>query len=201
VQPTFLNDINDIIEKGKIIPSNFGNSYGEFDNTKICICMAGQITDRKNYKLFVTTAEIFPEYNFLWIGGSENQTHIFSNKKNIYHIPYTENPYAYYNNIVDYFILFSTFDPCPFVVLENIIFSTPIITFKENIFTDHTSILISDIYHECDGKVELKNTIDAINTYVKNKKNINNTNHNNHIKYVVDNFSSPVQINNIISKI
>ena len=131
--------------------------------------MCGQVTERKNYKLFIEISTHFPQYNFLWIGDNIN---VFDNYSNIYHIKNTINPYKYFKQTLDYFILFSEVDPCPYVVLENILLETPIITFRENIYYHHKNELIEHIYHEYPSCINIQNGIDSINTYIKHKKNI-----------------------------
>ena len=38
------------------------------DKSKITIGMCGQISERKNYKLFIKVSILYPNYNFMWIG-------------------------------------------------------------------------------------------------------------------------------------
>ena len=63
------------------------------DTNKITIGMCGSMCERKNYKLFIEVSKHFPNYNFLWIGDTQN---IFDNYQNIFHIKSTHNPKAQY---------------------------------------------------------------------------------------------------------
>jgi hypothetical protein len=198
IQQPFIDNLDDIFKKSDeiIIFDEIHNSYNTFDKNKITICMCGQITNRKNYKLFIEIAKKYIDYNFLWIGGNKNDE--FEKVKNIYHVYFTNNPYKYYKQLVDYFILFSTIDPCPFVVLENILLNTNVITFEKNIFYDHKNETIN--YYEYPDKINFINCCDAINIYVKNKKIINNNN-NNGLIYIKKYFEIPINMINYISKI
>lgn len=202
IQPPFLNNIEDILNNGNVTDDIFDikNKYGKMNYEKINICMCGQISDRKNYKLFIQIAQEYQNYNFIWIGGSTEESYLFDSVKNIYHITFTDNPYKYYKNVVDYFILFSLADPCPFVVLENMLFGINIITFKENIYTEHTSELIKNIYNEYNGNISFENCKNAIDIYVKEKRNKNIPTENNK-KYVIENYSKPIFIQKKINEI
>jgi hypothetical protein len=92
-------------------------------------------------------------------------------------------------------MLFSTADPCPYVILENILLETPIITFRDNIYYDHKDELIQHIYNEYPSNINRQNAIKSINNYVKNKKIII-TNYGK--QYIERNFTN---INNITTKI
>ena len=188
IQPPFLTNIDEILKLGNDYIDVIKNDFGILDNDKITLCMCGVLSERKNYKLFIEMAIIFPQYNFLWIGGDKCKK--FIKYKNIYQITFTTNPYKYYNQIVDYFILFSLSDPCPFVVLENILFETPVIVFKENIYTDHCSSLLENIYYEYKTCISYENCIDAINKFVINKKN-KNVHYKFGYQYIQMNYSKP----------
>lgn len=172
IQPPIFdkNDINTIISISDDSIHNIKNNYGTIDKNKITICMCGQISDRKNYKLFIEVSRKYLEYNFLWIGGNED---IFTDYVNIYHIKYTINPYKYFKQVVDYFILFSLIDPCPYVILENIILGTPIIVFDKNIFYEHPE---NNLYISIKDSINIDTVTYAIITYVKHKKTMIDSN-------------------------
>ena len=166
IQPPIFdkNDIHTIISLSNETILKIQNNYGTIDNKRITICMCGQISDRKNYKLFIEISKKFLEYNFLWIGGNEE---VFIEYENIYHIHYTINPYKYFYQIVDYFILFSNIDPCPYVILENILLGTPTIVFDKNIFYEHEE---NKLYISIKESITIDTVTYAIHEYVKKKK-------------------------------
>lgn len=182
----FLESLDFILQNADlpIDKMQIKNKSGVIDTTKIIIGMCGQITSRKNNELFIEMSEVFPDYNFLWIGGNDGS--VFDNYDNIYYIPFENNPYKYFKQLIDYFILFSLHDPCPYVVLENILLSSNIITFSDNIYTDHKNELTKDFYFEYDGSINNETCVDAINKFVKNKKTIKYTGGK---KYIENNFT------------
>jgi hypothetical protein len=194
VQPPFLNNIEEILTLSNENIYVISNGFGIIDMNKITIGMCGQITNRKNYQLFIEVSKHYPQYNFLWIGDDNN---VFTQYNNIYYITHTNNPYKYYKQILDYFILFSHQDPCPYVILENIVLETKIITFAKNIYTEHKSDLIKDFYFEYPNEINLNNCIDAINIFVnKSVKSVKKTKitSNKGREYIDKYFSFPHQI-------
>jgi hypothetical protein len=143
IQPPILDEIDNILELSNDEIQEITNNYGKLDNTKVTIGMCGQISNRKNFALFIEMSKIYLNYNFLWVGGDGN---IFDDYVNIYHIKFTINPYKYYKQIIDYFILFSIVDPCPYVILENILLESNVITFSKNIYYNHSDELLEKIY-------------------------------------------------------
>ena len=194
IQPPFLTNIDDIIQKSTEPIEQIKNKKGIFDKSKITIGMCGQISERKNYKLFIKVSTLYPNYNFIWIGDESN---IFDNYENIYHISNTENPYKYYKQLIDYFMLFSIIDPCPYVILENILLNNNIIVFKPNILYNHNDISLQSFYHIYPYEINLYNCRMAINRYVKNKK-INNINFGQ--IYIRNTFSYPNEVMKKISQ-
>jgi glycosyltransferase involved in cell wall biosynthesis len=167
IQPPFLLNSKEILRMAEEPVEPIKNECGIMDLSKVTLCMCGQINERKNFNLFIEVAKRCPQYNFLWIGGTEDP---FENIENVFHVKYTSNPYKYFKNIVDYFVLFSKQDPCPYVILENILLETQIVTFRENIFFDHKHRLTKEFYFEYPGAISLENVINALKLYVKGKK-------------------------------
>ena len=134
LQPPFIANINKIIElSNEIVEDDIIKSHlDNFDENKITFGMCGNLTERKNINLFKMLCKDFPQYNFLWIGGHRKSKMCYVHK-NFFHIPNINNPYKYFKKYFDYFLLTSLSDPCPYVILENILLETNIITFKENI--------------------------------------------------------------------
>jgi len=175
IQPPILTlDTLAVLDKEicKSLPT-ISNSNGILNSSKILLGMCGDVNVRKNYKLFYQLACEFPQYNFLWVGGDEDFTDL--NVPNLFQILNVQLPYIYFN-MFDYFILTSEVDPCPYVVLENIYIGNKIITFKENIYTNHKGDLLQDMYFEVDGSINFNKAVNAINTYVTdNKKTLKNS--------------------------
>jgi hypothetical protein len=180
--PIFLNETLDLIERefNQELPK-VSNFKGEIDNSRITIGMCGQTETRKNPELFKEVSILCPQYNFLWVGGEEAY---FSGIDNLYHVPLVQFPFVYYK-LMDYFILFSKEDPCPYVVLENLYINNKVITFKNNIYTDHKNKLTEDIYFEFDGEVSVETIKQAIDENVKYKANRTG----NGKEYILQNFT------------
>jgi hypothetical protein len=168
--------------------------------------MCGQISNRKNYLLFIEVSKLYKNFNFIWIGDNSN---VFDDYENIYHIKNTENPYKYYKQIIDYFVLFSIIDPCPYVILENILLNNNIIVFEPNILYNHNDKLLANIYNIYPYEINVFNFNMAIKRFVKRKKThnysriyknirINNISNNIGELYIKKYFSYP---NEIIIKI
>jgi len=141
VQPPFLSmkSIYTIFESANIPPQQIIHS------DKITFGMCGEVSYRKNFPIFIELARMFPRYQFIWIG-CENK-YKFTVPKNLFIIAFTENPYQYFYHCIDYFILTSTRDPCPYVILENIVLETPIILFDKSILTKHYDSRLDFIYN------------------------------------------------------
>jgi hypothetical protein len=191
--PIFLDETFELIDKEfkKELPK-VSNKNGEIDQSKITIGMCGQTETRKNPKLFEEVSKLYPQYNFLWIGGEEGD---FIESNNLYHIPATPLPFMYYK-LIDYFILFSQEDPCPYVVLENLYVNNKVITFKNNIYTDHKNKMTEDIYFEFDGEISIETIKQAIDKNIKDKAN----RLGNGKEYILQNFTqlNPKLLNKFI---
>lgn len=146
-------------------PCEVINKYGDSVGSRTTIGMCGSLTDRKNYKLFIELAKHFPFFDFLWVGGNHQLDVSF---RNFYHVPDVELPYKYYR-LMDYFLLTATEDPCPYVVLENLYLNNKVLTFKENIYTDHKHELTKDLYFEYPGAVCLDSAVEHIKKQAKGK--------------------------------
>jgi hypothetical protein len=165
--------------------------------------MCGQISNRKNYLLFIEVSKLYKNFNFIWIGDNSN---VFDDYENIYHIKNTENPYKYYKQIIDYFVLFSIIDPCPYVILENILLNNNIIVFEPNILYNHNDKSLANIYNIYPYEINVFNFNMAIRRFVKIKnvkiKNVKikktyNYKNNGEL-YIRKYFSNP---NNVMEKI
>jgi glycosyltransferase involved in cell wall biosynthesis len=186
-QPIFTEDMIEIMNKNLKESFEVRNLNGPLNKNKITIGMCGSLTERKNYRLFIETAKELKDFNFLWVGGSET----IESKEipNLYHIKDTKRPHSYYK-YMDYFVLFSNIDPCPYVVLENLYAGNKVLTFKENIYTDHKCDLLKDIYFEFDGEINLENAIKFIQETCLNKADRSNLNGK---LYIEQNFTKLTQ--------
>src|SRR5207253_9452698 len=114
IQPPFISlemlDRIDTLKKEEI--EIIKNNRRTLDRKKLIIGMCGSICNRKNYKLFIEVSKYYSDIEFLWIGGDDST--VFDNYINCFHIKTTINPYKYFV-LIDYFILFSEQDPCPYV--------------------------------------------------------------------------------------
>jgi len=167
IQPPFLTNIENIISKSNENIQVISNKYGILNSKNITIGMCGQISNRKNYLLFIEVSKLYKNFNFIWIGDTSD---VFDDYENIYHITNTENPYKYYKQIIDYFVLFSIIDPCPYVILENILLNNNIIVFEPNILYNHNHKTISRIYNIYPYEINVFNFNMAIKRFVKKKK-------------------------------
>lgn len=155
------------------------------NETKIAIGMCGTLTKRKNYDIFLDVAKQLPEYNFIWIGGDNLNT----NLSNVFHIKDTPNPFAYYK-LIDYFVLFSEWEPFGNVVIENLLLNKQVLTFKDNIYFDFKDNLTNNNYFEFKGNVSTENVIKHITkTATKKQTNFEYLGSSSN-QYVVENFST-----------
>jgi len=180
--PIFLNEALELIDEefSKELPK-VSNHKGEMDLSKITIGMCGQTEPRKNPGLFAEVSKSYPQYNFLWVGGEEG---CFAEIDNLYHVPVVQLPFVYYK-LMDYFVLFSQEDPCPYVVLENLYLNNKVITFRNNIYTDHKCEQTKDIYFEFEGRVSIGSIKYMINKHVSEKAKRNGGGK----EYVINNFT------------
>jgi len=195
VQVPILNNIDNILKLSNEGIDEISNNFGVFDKTKVTIGMCGSLTSRKNPYLFFRLASFFPQYNFLWIGGHKKTRRTIY--ENTYHIKNVLNPYKYFNKCFDYFLLTSTCDPCPYVILENILLETQIITFDKNIHYNHTCELLNNIYYHQPGEVCLNNCIKVLSKLKLIKKDKRT---GNGYQYISKFFMHPKTIFNIIDK-
>lgn len=196
IQPPILTEFTRN-QLDQATPAHFiKNEYGKMDQSKIVITMCGALSSRKNYKLFIELAKVFPNYNFLWVGGKDSEGN-FQGISNLYHIADTETPYDYYL-ITDYFLLTTTIDPCPYVILENLYLNNKVIVFKPNIFTQHDKEKLPNLYLEYPEEVNTENASKAIDLFVKTKKIKTLTKEGS--EYIIANFStfSDLYINSLM---
>lgn len=147
-------------------PASAQNNFGEIKSDKITIGMCGSLSDRKNYKLFLDLAKNLKQFNFLWVGGSFD---VGADIENFYHVKNVELPYKYYN-LMDYFILCSTVDPCPYVVLENLYLGNRVLTFEKNIYTRHNREILAGQLFESASAIDYDSACSHIINTCTSKK-------------------------------
>lgn len=152
-------------------------------NKKPTIGMCGSICDRKNPKLFIEIAKSNPEYDFIWIGGKlENEI-----PENITNIDVVEDPYPYFNDM-DYFLLTSKRDPCPIVILENMLINNKIILLDKNIKYEHDVEQLENVHIIKNHNNSSKNISKALKKIKLNTKhNVTDSNK----KYILKHFAEP----------
>ena len=142
------------------------NELRELDRSKIVLGMCGSLTARKNYQLFYQVADFFQaQFEFVWIGGSSWPMPPLAN---VFHVPETRTPGSYYG-LLDYFVLFSLHDPCPYVVLENLEYGNRVLTFRDSIYTNHNHPLLCDLYFEYPGVVSFASCVAHISAVCHQK--------------------------------
>lgn len=155
-----------------------------FNHSKITIGMCGSLSTRKNFPLFLEVAKRLPEYNFVWIGGEK----VNLMPSNVYHIPDTLHPFQYYK-LIDYFVLFSEYEPFGNVVIENLLLNKKVLTFKNNICFNFNDELTKHNYFEFDGSINFNNALKHITAYATEKQKDLTYSESPSNRYVLDNFS------------
>ena len=102
--------------------------------------MCGAKSERKGYDIFINLVKTMPYHDFVWIGDSFDNNNIYSN---YYQIEHCKNPYNYIQKL-DYLLVTSRIDPCPYVILESLYLNVPCIVFDGNITYEHT---LKNNYH------------------------------------------------------
>lgn len=196
IQHPVIHNIDEIIEKStEEITEPILNKFGTMNEEKITIGMCGNMTERKNQNLFFKIATLFPQYNFLWIGGHKITKKI-DNLENCYQITDVINPYKYFRKHFDYFLLTSVYDVCPYVIIENILLETKIITFEDSVFFDFKHRLTKRIYSEKEGNINFNESVKLLkNMKLEKRKNILT---GNGYKYVKSRFTEPYEIYHLI---
>jgi glycosyltransferase involved in cell wall biosynthesis len=95
-----------------------------------CVLMIGQLTHRKNPRLFAELSDQCPDHTFLWIGSGDIDASVAFGESNVYHVPYTHQVLAYARRYAGLFLLTSFADPFPYAVLEMLRESIPIAYFE-----------------------------------------------------------------------
>ncbi len=91
-------------------------------NRQKVLCIA-RISKQKKLDLFLETAKLLPEYDFIWIG---NQNEINEHPQNVYFLGNIPNA-AVYNRVTDLFMLPSNYEGLPMVIIEAMSCKRPVV--------------------------------------------------------------------------
>ena len=89
---------------------------------KKILCIA-RISKQKKLELFLETAQLLPEYDFIWIG---NQYEIKEHPSNVYFLGNIPNA-SIYNEETNVFMLPSNYEGLPMVIIEAMSYKRPIV--------------------------------------------------------------------------
>lgn len=112
------------IYNGVSEPEVNNNSFSLLpQNLKKNILSIARLEKPKRFDIFVETARILPQHNFVWIGNNEPQEHL---PANVFCLGNISNA-ARYNLKCDLFMLASDFEGLPIVILEAMSYGKPIV--------------------------------------------------------------------------
>ena len=97
-------------------------SFPFLSDKKKILCIA-RVAKPKRLDIFLKTAELLPEYDFIWIG---NNQEIKTDLANVHFLGNIPNA-SIYNSISDLFILPSDFEGLPMVIIEAMSYKRPIV--------------------------------------------------------------------------
>lgn len=89
---------------------------------KKVLCIA-RVSKQKKFDLFLETANILPQYAFIWIGNQEEMENL---PKNVFCLGNIPNA-GIYNKEIDLFMLASNYEGLPMVILEAMSFGKPVV--------------------------------------------------------------------------
>lgn len=186
IQPPFIDiSTRELLDSAPAI-ATLSNAFGDIDFSKLTVGMCGDLSSRKNPKLFGQLAAQFKNINFVWVGGHDDFP--VQGLRNLYHIRSVANPYSYFK-IFDCFLLTAIIDPCPYVVLENLYLNNKVVVFRDSIFTAHCTESLGDCYFEYPGKIDEVSARAALENIGNKGSVVRETQKGRN--YVLKNFSIP----------
>jgi hypothetical protein len=188
--PPFLSKEKLIEIDNSIINNRNGSLNSIFSNNRITFGMCGTPEYRKGYDIFIKIAINMPEHDFVWIGGEYDSTNLLSNFKQICN---SKNPFKFITKL-DYLLVTSRIDPCPYVILEALYLNVPCIVLDNNIKYNHT--LNNNYFTIKNHNNDYKNIVKYLRENILLTKN----KFYDSKQYILRNFSSPRIFTNKIRK-
>lgn len=107
------------------------SSYPMLDGKKIIVGI-GNTSERKGFDIFLQTAKLLPQYEFVWAGKKENYYDSVTEKIGlpgnfVYFGSMNSKQLSGVYSIADVYLMCSRFDTLPSTIFESLIFSTPVI--------------------------------------------------------------------------
>lgn len=122
ISEKITNNLHTIYNGIKEVKQGNTDLLSNLKKKKRILCIA-RVAKPKRLDIFIETAKLLPEYDFIWIGNQETiknhpiNTHFLGNIPNA----------AIYNKQVDLFMLSSDFEGLPMVIIEAMSCSLPIV--------------------------------------------------------------------------
>ena len=142
IQPPFVDETR----RAELLQARTQASSSESRSSsgRTVVAMCGGLHWRKQPTLFAQAAQISKfeglPLDFIWVGGTREEAHqVFGDKATalVTHISETPDPWHLLARLSDVFVLSSSFDPCPYVVLEALFIGMPTATFHDAIYVHH----------------------------------------------------------------
>ncbi len=112
------------------------NRYPVLKDKKI-VAGVGNTTERKGFDIFLQTALLMPEYEFIWAGKKENYYEEAIEKYRkpsnfIYIGTLNDKELSGVYSLIDVYLMCSRFDTLPSTILESLLFETPVVGAKNS---------------------------------------------------------------------
>lgn len=130
------------------------NDYPRLKNKKIVVGI-GNTSERKGFDIFLNTASIMPEYEFVWAGKKENYydeaIEKYGNPENFTYVgAMNSKQLSGIYSIADVYLMCSRFDTLPSTIFEALLFETPVVGAKNSggivdVINDTNGILTENV--------------------------------------------------------